>query len=87
MRMPTYFIPHGGSPCFFMEWNPADTWNRMEAWLRAWHTAPGVRDAHPREEHLIPLMVAAGAAGGDVGKRMLLDYVMSAPVSAYGFGV
>jgi aromatic ring-opening dioxygenase catalytic subunit (LigB family) len=38
-RMPTFFIPHGGGPCFFMDWSmmggPADTWNRMEAWLRA----------------------------------------------------
>ncbi len=38
-RMPTFFIPHGGGPCFFMDWTvmggPADTWNRMEAWLRA----------------------------------------------------
>ncbi|WP_404710357.1 DODA-type extradiol aromatic ring-opening family dioxygenase [Sphingomonas sp. MMS24-J13] len=36
--MPTFFIPHGGGPCFFMDWTlmggPADTWNRTEAWLR-----------------------------------------------------
>ena len=38
MRMPTYFIPHGGGPCFFMEWNPKDTWDRMEAWLKTWPT-------------------------------------------------
>ncbi len=36
MRMPTYFIPHGGGPCFFMDWTygPADTWDGMEAFLR-----------------------------------------------------
>lgn len=33
--------------------------------LIAWETAPAARQAHPREEHLIPLMVAAGAAAGD----------------------
>lgn len=33
-RMPTWFIPHGGGPCFFMDWNPADEWKRMEAFLR-----------------------------------------------------
>jgi len=33
-RMPTIFLPHGGGPCFFMDWNPPDTWNRMAAWLR-----------------------------------------------------
>ena len=27
-----------------------------------WTTAPAARDAHPREEHLLPLMVVAGAA-------------------------
>lgn len=33
---PSLFIPHGGGPCFFMEWNmgPRDTWKNMEAWLR-----------------------------------------------------
>lgn len=37
MTMPTYFIPHGGGPCFFMDWTmgPADTWERLAEWLRA----------------------------------------------------
>ena len=30
--------------------------------LIAWEQAPAARTAHPREEHLIPLMVAVGAA-------------------------
>ena len=34
VMMPTVFLPHGAGPCFFMEWEPADTWRRMEAWLR-----------------------------------------------------
>lgn len=33
--------------------------------LFQWTKAPGARDSHPREEHLIPLMVVAGAAHGD----------------------
>jgi aromatic ring-opening dioxygenase catalytic subunit (LigB family)/uncharacterized protein YbjT (DUF2867 family) len=33
--------------------------------LTAWSSAPGARLAHPREEHLLPLMVAVGAAGDD----------------------
>ena len=33
-RLPTVFLPHGAGPCFFMEWEPADTWQGMEAWLR-----------------------------------------------------
>lgn len=33
--------------------------------LQAWAQAPAARLAHPREEHLLPLMVAAGAAEDD----------------------
>jgi aromatic ring-opening dioxygenase catalytic subunit (LigB family) len=36
--------------------------------LAAWETAPSARAAHPREEHLLPLMVAVGAAGEDVAE-------------------
>lgn len=43
--------------------SPAD----REDQLRAWTSAPAAREAHPREEHLLPLMVAVGAAGGDPG--------------------
>jgi aromatic ring-opening dioxygenase catalytic subunit (LigB family) len=39
--------------------------------LIAWESAPSARDAHPREEHLLPLMVAVGAAGDDAA---VLDY-------------
>lgn len=42
---------------------------RAEA-LTAWAEAPGARYAHPREEHLLPLMVAAGAARADLGRRL-----------------
>ncbi|WP_249729293.1 class III extradiol ring-cleavage dioxygenase [Acidovorax sp. CCYZU-2555] len=31
---PVLFIPHGGGPCFFMEWSPADTWNGLAEFLR-----------------------------------------------------
>lgn len=32
-RMPTLFIPHGAGPCFFMDWNPADAWDRTRDFL------------------------------------------------------
>jgi aromatic ring-opening dioxygenase catalytic subunit (LigB family) len=32
-----------------------------------WEKAPAARHAHPREEHLIPLMVAVGAAENEAG--------------------
>jgi len=36
MRLPTHYIPHGGGPCFFMDWRmgPPDTWDRLAAYLR-----------------------------------------------------
>ena len=33
-RMPVLFIPHGGGPCFFMEWNPPDLWTPMAEYLK-----------------------------------------------------
>jgi len=33
-RMPTWFIPHGGGPCFFMDWNPPQAWDRMADFLK-----------------------------------------------------
>ncbi len=60
-----------------------DRRNRM---LALWDQAPGARDANPREEHLIPLHVAAGAAGGDIGVRTLEDHVMGVVESAFRFG-
>lgn len=55
--------------------------------LAQWKNAPGARSAHPREEHLIPLMVAAGAAGEDAGSRIFHDRIMGASISAFGFGM
>ena len=54
--------------------------------LAHWTEAPAARDAHPREEHLIPLMVVAGAAGKDAGLRTYCDRVMGSAISAYQFG-
>lgn len=34
VTQPTVFIPHGGGPCFFMDWNPADTWDNMAEFLQ-----------------------------------------------------
>jgi aromatic ring-opening dioxygenase catalytic subunit (LigB family) len=36
--MPSLFIPHGGGPCFFMDWRamggPADAWDKTAAYLK-----------------------------------------------------
>jgi aromatic ring-opening dioxygenase catalytic subunit (LigB family) len=38
-----------------------------------WEMAPYARPAQPYEDHLMPLMVVAGAAGTDAGKRSFHD--------------
>jgi aromatic ring-opening dioxygenase catalytic subunit (LigB family) len=53
--------------------------------LKNWADAPEARFAHPREEHLIPLMVAAGAGGDAPGKRIFSGEPMDAAISAYRF--
>jgi aromatic ring-opening dioxygenase catalytic subunit (LigB family) len=54
--------------------------------LAGWAQAPGGRASHPREEHLIPLHVVAGAAGDDPGRRVFQDNVLGSMQSAYMFG-
>ena len=51
-----------------------------------WEGAPSARMAHPREDHLLPLMVVAGAAGSDVGETLLVEQVMKVPMASYAFG-
>lgn len=81
--------------------NPGADSERFDTWLDAactaapaertrlltnWQQAPAARASHPREEHLLPLMVVAGAGGNDAGRRVFHDRVMGATVSAFAFG-
>lgn len=54
--------------------------------LKQWQQAPAARQVHPREEHLLPLMVIAGAAGGDLGRAAYASSLMGVAISAYQFG-
>jgi aromatic ring-opening dioxygenase catalytic subunit (LigB family) len=56
--------------------------------LRNWSAAPSARLAHPREDHLIPLMVAVGAAEGEKGVRVYHEdsFLGGIAVSSYRFG-
>jgi aromatic ring-opening dioxygenase catalytic subunit (LigB family) len=83
----------GFSPAFtersakFDQWLEAavtDPANR-DAALAHWDSAPYGREAHPREEHLLPLMVAAGAAPGEPAVVAFRDTVMDVVVSAVEF--
>jgi aromatic ring-opening dioxygenase catalytic subunit (LigB family) len=55
--------------------------------LTAWETAPSARAAHPREEHLLPLMVAVGAAGDDMAELTYQekDFLGGITVSSFRF--
>ncbi|OUJ07556.1 class III extradiol ring-cleavage dioxygenase [Acetobacter malorum] len=59
---------------------------QRNAALQQWEAAPGARICHPREEHLLPLMVAAGAAGPDRGIQIYRDTVMGKALSGFRFG-
>lgn len=60
--------------------------DERNARLAAWTKAPAARDVHPREEHLLPLMVIAGAAGADRGAVAFSDTLMSVKISGAHFG-
>jgi aromatic ring-opening dioxygenase catalytic subunit (LigB family) len=64
------------------ETNPA----RRNERLMRWQSAPDALSAHPRAEHLLPLMVVAGAAGEDVGYRLFNEREIGLPLGTYAFG-
>lgn len=55
-----------------------------ERLLAGWADAPGGRFSHPREEHLLPLMVAAGASASP-GVRQFSDIVLETAISGFAF--
>lgn len=54
--------------------------------LAAWEAAPAARLCHPREDHLIPLMVVAGAAGADAGMVTWRGWFMGSEQVGWHFG-
>jgi aromatic ring-opening dioxygenase catalytic subunit (LigB family) len=56
-----------------------------ETRLIRWFEAPGARICHPREEHLLPLMVAAGAGLMDRGMHAFNGTIFGKAVSAFHF--
>ncbi|PIQ27090.1 dioxygenase [bacterium (Candidatus Blackallbacteria) CG17_big_fil_post_rev_8_21_14_2_50_48_46] len=53
--------------------------------LADWAKAPSGRFCHPREEHLLPLMVVAGAAESAKGEKVFTDAIMGSQISAFQF--
>jgi aromatic ring-opening dioxygenase catalytic subunit (LigB family) len=68
--------------CKAVESPPAE----RERLLAHWQEAPGARASHPRSEHLIPLMVAAGAAGKDAGRVTYREQMLGKTISGIQFG-
>lgn len=64
-----------------------NTDNRWTA-LSNWSQAPHALESHMlgAEEHLLPLMVAVGAAETDRGKKIYSEQVTSTQISAFQFG-
>lgn len=52
--------------------------------LARWAEAPAARICHPQEDHLIPLMVAAGASASP-GRHDYNELVMGSAISGYSF--
>ena len=84
----------GFSPAFTAKSAAFDNWlteamadpAAREDAIRHWDQGPHAREAHPREEHLAPLFVAAGSAQGEPGRVAFRDTVMDVVVSGYEFG-
>ena len=53
--------------------------------LNAWSKAPGGRECHPREEHLLPLMVVAGAGSDAGGQKIFQGDIKGSTISAFSF--
>jgi aromatic ring-opening dioxygenase catalytic subunit (LigB family) len=83
-----------GDPCATEPSNLFDHWlaqaatadadARAEA-LASWAEAPAARFSHPREEHLLPLMVAAGASSAP-GEHVYSERVLQTAISGFRFG-
>lgn len=60
---------------------------QRRAALQDWASAPAARLCHPlgAEEHLLPLMLAAGAADSSPGRKVFSDQVLETTISAFRF--
>lgn len=59
--------------------------HQRAALLQDWQSAPAARLAHPREDHLVPLMVAVGAAEHDTASCVYHETQAFAGITASSF--
>lgn len=53
--------------------------------LASWEQAPGARECHPREEHLLPLFMAAAAAGPNAHAKLIWSDTNDHAISSFLF--
>jgi len=84
----TYFNGAAESAQAFDDWltETVTGTEQRESRLIGWSAAPAAQDCHPRAEHLLPLMVAAGAARNEPGRRVFHDVIGGKAMSGYAFG-
>jgi aromatic ring-opening dioxygenase catalytic subunit (LigB family) len=84
----------GGSPHAAAESHTFDAWletalqgdsAHRKTQLTQWATAPAARQSHPREEHLLPLLVASGAGSDAAAQRIWKGLVGQTTLSAWAF--
>lgn len=84
----------GGSPHAAAESRAFDAWLdtalqgdsvHRKTRLAQWSAAPAARPSHPREEHLLPLMVASGAGSDAPARKVWSGHVGQTAVSAWAF--
>lgn len=84
----------GGSPNAATESRAFDAWldsalqgdqAHRQAQLTQWAAAPAAWQSHPREEHLLPLMVASAAGSDAPGRKIWGGQVGQTAVSAWAF--
>jgi aromatic ring-opening dioxygenase catalytic subunit (LigB family) len=73
VRMPSFFIPHGAGPGFFMAWQPPDTWDSMRAFLAG---LPAMLPARPRAILLVSAhwVTPDFALGSGAHPGLIYDY-------------
>ena len=60
-------------------------WQSRTDQLSRWHLAPGGVASHPREEHLLPLMVASGAGSDAPGRAIWRGEIGPTCAGAWAF--
>lgn len=84
----------------FLDGAPDPVAEDFDAWLRQaiitadtrdqslidWEHAIGARHAQPREDHFLPLMVAAGAASSEPAIVDFHGHALGKPISGFRFG-